>query len=914
MLLPLLLLSQATPASREKRAHGLQDLRGGSTSAADLVISAWAHRMNDSYAPLLEQELAKQLRPKELGGDVELFLPQIGHIIVTLPADSPHACALERFVLRASERNIHFALQLAWIIQSALEDNSPGQPDADASVYARCARLLAHIEQAVVFGARMTYTTRRENVRRGLRTAAEALVGASKGALSLDARRVQRPTDLPTALVGPRKNAVAATSDDDDVTTSGFREERPAQLAPGAGPLEGVTPALSGTLWLIAGSPSAFYLSSLLGLSRDGYRPLRVALVESTLFYGDRRGGGYRGAIPLAHARVETRQSRKGYSYIRVASRYTPEEVRLRTDLLGGPSEAASRLLGRWCDALSEATGVPRAQAGRKAPGARWRRWLARLFRPAAALRRFFWNRRRPARAAGDDGRAPPHPHPHHHGATYPALSWAQRRSQRFLLCQRDFVHALCGMTAELYTAAEPRQQLRSRLAKLEIPALCYDPLCVSSDTFARLVRIPPDEAVVFITQARSSILVLAEVLVSRSGRTVADLFTPSALAPDDAGANHGPGSASRPAPRSRQGRTGEGDVSGAAARRIPGAVQRALATASHLPAAAASPLERRLGRLVGAVMCSRRGRHRATAAEGTAPAPADESWTDKVRRVRQQSPRGGAPNWALRSFIVKANDDLRQEVFIAQLITLLHRAFPAPLHLRPYHILATSSKSGLIETVPGALSLDHLKKRYYRRTGRRGSLLDIFHERYGRATAELHRAQLAFTRSLAAYAIATFVLAIKDRHNGNILLDEDGHLVHIDFGFALGLAPGGRYGLEKGVPFKLTDEMVEVMGGEAGELYRSHFPALCTAAMRAAREQAPTIITLVEIMKFRSKLRCFDGAPRTLVDDLRKRLMVDVADADVPERVAALIATSRNKIGHVAYDRYQELRNGYFA
>lgn len=49
----------------------------------------------------------------------------------------------------------------------------------------------------------------------------------------------------------------------------------------------------------------------------------------------------------------------------------------------------------------------------------------------------------------------------------------------------------------------------------------------------------------------------------------------------------------------------------------------------------------------------------------------------------------------------------------------------------------------------------------------------------------------IGVTHTLSRYAVASYILWSKDRHNGNIMLDTEGHLLHIDFGFILGISPG---------------------------------------------------------------------------------------------------------------------------
>ena len=89
-----------------------------------------------------------------------------------------------------------------------------------------------------------------------------------------------------------------------------------------------------------------------------------------------------------------------------------------------------------------------------------------------------------------------------------------------------------------------------------------------------------------------------------------------------------------------------------------------------------------------------------------------------------------------------------------------------------------------------------------------------------------------------------------------------EGHLIHIDYGFILSHSPGKNIGFENS-PFKLTQEYVDVMGGEAGDMF-AYFKILMLQGLIAARKHMDKIVQLVEIMQHGSQLPCFKAGATT--------------------------------------------------
>lgn len=291
------------------------------------------------------------------------------------------------------------------------------------------------------------------------------------------------------------------------------------------------------------------------------------------------------------------------------------------------------------------------------------------------------------------------------------------------------------------------------------------------------------------------------------------------------------------------------------------------------------------------------------------------ERWAEKKARIQASSEYGNQDNWDLTGLIVKSNDDLRQEAFAMQLIELSAEVFQLSgleLWVHPYRILATGRTTGIIEMVRNAMSFDSLKKRPGYSEG--GNLVGHFKKMSEFAadpTDALKASKKNFVSSLAAYSLLSYFFEFKDRHNGNLLLDTAGHVIHIDFGFIFGIAPGGSFSLEQGVPFKLTEEMVKVMDGLGSPLF-SEFVTLFCCGFLALQEHYETFATIVDVTCQGSTFKCFEGKESSeVISKLKERFRPELNRVDTITHAMELIRLSYNATGTTQYDFFQYMSQG---
>lgn len=251
---------------------------------------------------------------------------------------------------------------------------------------------------------------------------------------------------------------------------------------------------------------------------------------------------------------------------------------------------------------------------------------------------------------------------------------------------------------------------------------------------------------------------------------------------------------------------------------------------------------------------------------------------------------------------IFKVGDDCRQDVLALQVIAMFKNVYTTvgvDLYLNPYRVTATGPGCGVIDVVPNATSRDEMGR------AKINHLLTFFIGRYGSPDSiAFQKARIAFIQSMAAYSVVCHILQIRDRHNGNMMIDGDGHLVHIDFGFLFDIGPGGmRF---EPYSFKLSYEMIDVMGGANSQGFNM-FEELVVKAFLAARPWCEEIVDTCKLM-LGTELPSFKGMPT--IERLRDRFKPELSDRQAAEWARGLVKDAAGNRRGQLYDKLQEVTN----
>ncbi|CAG8926308.1 unnamed protein product [Penicillium salamii] len=277
------------------------------------------------------------------------------------------------------------------------------------------------------------------------------------------------------------------------------------------------------------------------------------------------------------------------------------------------------------------------------------------------------------------------------------------------------------------------------------------------------------------------------------------------------------------------------------------------------------------------------------------------------------------------QSAIFKVGDDCRQDMLALQMIAAFRSIFTSvglDVWVYPYRVTSTAPGCGVIDVLPNSISRDMLGREAV------NGLYDYFVSKYGgEDSIRFQEARTNFVKSMAAYSVISYLLQFKDRHNGNIMIDDAGHIIHIDFGFCFDIAPGGvRF---ERAPFKLTSEMVAVMSGTHDPAHHqggnsginlpgsSHnptntqpykwFESLVVKAFLASRPYSTKLAHIVSLM-LDSGLPCFK--PETL-KNFRDRFVLDKSERDAAEYMRELTRKSYMSVSTKGYDQFQLMTNG---
>lgn len=150
-------------------------------------------------------------------------------------------------------------------------------------------------------------------------------------------------------------------------------------------------------------------------------------------------------------------------------------------------------------------------------------------------------------------------------------------------------------------------------------------------------------------------------------------------------------------------------------------------------------------------------------------------------------------------------NEDVRTDRLSMVIGHLINDMTKVMVHTYP--VFPLTSTSGCISMIPQAQTLYSIRKsmsltNYIMSTNAQDTIQNVRHR---------------FVSTAAGACLLAFTMGLGDRHLENILVTDNAHLVHVDFGYILGEDPKHMQS-----SMRITDDMVDAMGGRTSESFTS--------------------------------------------------------------------------------------------
>ena len=148
------------------------------------------------------------------------------------------------------------------------------------------------------------------------------------------------------------------------------------------------------------------------------------------------------------------------------------------------------------------------------------------------------------------------------------------------------------------------------------------------------------------------------------------------------------------------------------------------------------------------------------------------------------------------------------------------------------------------------------------------------------------------YLHSCAGYGVATYLLAIGDRHLENLMLIDDGRMWHLDFGYILGKNPKGKGMM---VPhIRINKPMVLGLGGPDSPGYRE-FVSKTIDAFLYLRNHRNLIMNLMSLMVDSSIENLPKAEAEKLLSQMNERFLPHLSNEQARKTFEKIIYDSVN-------------------